>query len=75
MDKKGGLALLIGMGKPKGKPDGPAEELEEGAEEESAGAEDLAADELGEILGVKERDREAFRSALSTYVRACMKEE
>jgi hypothetical protein len=36
-------------------------------------AEDDAVGEMAEILGVEEGDRDAFKSALSDFVRACMK--
>lgn len=60
--KKPGLALVVGVGKPKGdEPDGD--------EAEDSGSYSAAADELFDAL--KDGDREAFADALKAAVMAC----
>ncbi len=60
--KKPGLALVVGMGKPKAAP-----EAEEGESEES-GEFDVAAGELFEAI--KSGDEDAFKAALRA-VKSC----
>lgn len=59
MKGKGGLALLLGIGKPKKEPSG----MDEGVSE--------SGDELADILGVPDEKREAFKSAMHAYVKQC----
>lgn len=58
--KKPGLALVVGLGKPKPE--------EESSEEYSA-----AVEELADVLGVAEEQRGAFRDAFEAAVMSCMK--
>lgn len=62
--KKPGLAVIIGMGKPKKEPEAEEEEAEASDEEYAA-----AADELFDAL--KNDDREAFASAFKAAVMSC----
>jgi hypothetical protein len=64
--KKGGLVIALGLGKPKA--GGDDEESED-----YSGDENVAGEELGEILGVSEDKMGAFQEALHAYVSACMK--
>lgn len=56
--KHGGLAVLLGIGKPK---------------DEMGGGEglDASGEELADILGVAPEKRESFKSALHSYVTQC----
>lgn len=65
MKKSAGLLALLSS--PKDEP----ESDDEMAAEAGGSAGDAAASELGELIGVKPRDQEAFKSLLKTFVVAC----
>ena len=59
--KKPGLALVVSMGKAKG----------EGESEGSGEEYGAAVDELADVLGVAEDQREAFASAFEAAIMSC----
>lgn len=68
--KKPGLAVVIGIGKGKHPADDDydTEDQEDGGDDEGYEA---ARDELADLVGVKEADREAFGDALRAFVMSC----
>lgn len=71
MAKPKGLAVVIGLGKPKAKGAEEAPEAEP-AEPEMPSEEEYGT-ELAGLLGVE--DAEAFTKSLAGFVRACMRKE
>lgn len=72
--KKPGLALILSMGKSKGHDsddDDDDHAVDDGLEDDDGESYAAARDELADIIGVKERDREAFGDALKAFVVTC----
>jgi hypothetical protein len=71
MAGKGGTAIVIGLGRPKGMPMGkPGSDDGDHADDGSA-AEDDAVQAIGDALGSKNVDVPALKDALKTFIEVC----